>query len=88
MRGLPEDSLLVGGTDRRLQQWDTQTELLAQVVEVVSVLASDHRFREPRKVPRPPWLEEARRQASVSSPAEIIDFMARSRGRARVRGNR
>jgi len=33
--------------------WGFQEELLAQLVEVLSVLVSDHRFKEPLTVPRP-----------------------------------
>jgi hypothetical protein len=35
------------------RRWTTEMELLAQVIEEVSVLAADHRRKEPRLVPRP-----------------------------------
>lgn len=38
---------------RREREWPAHLELLAQVVEEVSVLAADHRRRKPRQVPRP-----------------------------------
>jgi hypothetical protein len=48
--GLPEGSRVnsspIGG-------WTVHTELLAQLVEEVSLLASDHRREEPRTINRP-----------------------------------
>lgn len=48
------------------EQWPVQAELLAQVIEEVSVLASDHRRKKPREVPRP----EAGKHRAVAAAAE------------------
>lgn len=42
--------------DRSLDRWTLNTELLAQLIEEVSVLAADMRRKKPRKVPRPAHL--------------------------------
>ncbi|MBO2461666.1 hypothetical protein [Actinomadura violacea] len=38
---------------RLARAWPVDAELLAQVIEEISVLAADHRRRKPREVPRP-----------------------------------
>ncbi|GAB2859371.1 hypothetical protein GCM10022221_68700 [Actinocorallia aurea] len=48
-------------------EWTTERELLAQAVELVSILASDHRIKEPREVPRPDWVRD--RSTTTSPPA-------------------
>lgn len=37
-------------------RWTLNTELLAQLIEEVSILAAEQRRRKPRKVPRPAHL--------------------------------
>lgn len=39
--------------DRARAPWGQVEELLAQLVEEVSILASDHRRKKPREIPRP-----------------------------------
>lgn len=51
-RGLPEGALSKQETTG-LPPWGMQEELMAQLVEEVSVLAADHRRKEPRVLPRP-----------------------------------
>ena len=48
--GLPDDSAT---RSHRTGGWTATEELLAQVVEEVSILAADKRREEPREVPRP-----------------------------------
>ncbi|MGW4891056.1 hypothetical protein ACWEQL_02135 [Kitasatospora sp. NPDC004240] len=57
MRGLPAEALLrrdAGevGSDR----WGLTQELLAQAVELISVLAAERRLRKPVELPRPAHL--------------------------------
>ncbi|MFG3132882.1 hypothetical protein ACGFZU_34940 [Streptomyces tendae] len=47
---MPEESRV---TSSPIGGWTVHTELLAQLVEEVSLLASDHRREEPRTVHRP-----------------------------------
>lgn len=63
---LPDEALiqtLPEERERRREggEWGTDTELLAQVVELMSVLASDHRTRKPVEVPRPAWVRAPKR---------------------------
>ncbi|MFE1289621.1 hypothetical protein [Streptomyces sp. NPDC058751] len=48
--GLPEESRTKSSP---LDGWTVHTELLAQLVEEISLLASDHRREEPRTITRP-----------------------------------
>jgi len=50
------------------------------MLEVLTVLASDYRFREPREVPRPYWVTAGAKRASVSTPQEIASFMGKRGG--------
>ncbi|WP_327074441.1 hypothetical protein OG196_31875 [Kitasatospora purpeofusca] len=57
MRGLPAEALLRRdaaeiGADR----WGLTQELLAQAVELISVMAADRRLRKPVELPRPAHL--------------------------------
>lgn len=57
MRGLPQEALTFNTLDERLREdWDVQTELLAQSVELLSVLAAERKIKEPFQVPRPQHL--------------------------------
>ncbi len=40
----------------RAKPWDTLTELVAQAVDELGVLAADRRRKEPTEVERPGWL--------------------------------
>jgi hypothetical protein len=48
--GLPEESRTKSSL---IDGWTVHTELLAQLVEEISLLASDHRRDEPRTISRP-----------------------------------
>lgn len=48
--GLPEESRTKSAP---VDGWTVHTELLAQLVEEISLLASDHRREEPRTITRP-----------------------------------
>ena len=52
LRGLPLDSR-TRNDDPDAPLWGYTEELIAQVLEEVSVIASDHRRKKPRQVPRP-----------------------------------
>lgn len=68
MRGLPDDALVRTTPEQRSQEkWTVEMELLAQVVEEVSVLASDRRRKKPVQVPRPDHLT---RKGRPDRPAE------------------
>lgn len=48
--GLPEDSRIQSA---QIAGWTKETELLAQLIEEVSILAADRRREEPTYIPRP-----------------------------------
>ncbi len=50
--GLPPEARLAR-EDPTEPEWGVTEELLAQMVEVLSVSASDRRLKEPRTIPRP-----------------------------------
>jgi hypothetical protein len=62
VRRLPDDCLTrtTPETRRRaaeLDAWDTETELLAKLVDLASIMAARHVLTgEPPRVPRPDWL--------------------------------
>ncbi|MFJ1706837.1 hypothetical protein [Kitasatospora sp. NPDC088346] len=63
MRGLPAEALLrrdAGevGSDR----WGLTQELLAQAVELISVMAAERRLRQPVELPRPAHLRAGHTQ--------------------------
>ena len=61
-RRLPDDALSRTTPEIRLQAaqaraWDTSTELLAQLVDLVGVMAADKRIQgDPQRIPRPDWI--------------------------------
>lgn len=64
----PYHAALLGG-----QAWSRDTELLAQLVEVASVAATErHRLRQPIDIERPRYA--AQQAEPASSPAEIAAF--------------
>ncbi|MGW4694868.1 hypothetical protein ACWEO1_21120 [Kitasatospora cineracea] len=88
MRGLPADALLRrpaadAGTDR----WGLTEELLAQLVEMVSVFAADRRLLKPVELPRPAHLKAAGRErgGDAQGMARAVGVLRRS-GRAVRRG--
>ncbi len=65
LKGLPPDALLRTAPEDRVQdRWSVETELLAQIVEVVSVVASERRLKDTVKVPRPQHLRKKQRAHS------------------------
>lgn len=61
---------------RQLEQsrlWTNNTELLAMLVEVMSVLASERRISKPIEVPRPKWLGKNRRGAAAGRFGDSAD---------------
>ncbi|WP_416875966.1 hypothetical protein [Kitasatospora sp. SC0581] len=87
MRGLPAEALLrrdgaeVGG-----DRWGLTQELLAQLVELVSVLAAEHRLRRPVELPRPAYLGAGRaREWDGKGMARAVAVLRRS-GKAADRG--
>ncbi|WNZ14985.1 hypothetical protein [Streptomyces sp. 11x1] len=62
--GLPEESRTKSSP---IDGWTVHTELLAQLVEEISLLASDHRREEPRTITRPYNRSEV---AAESGPQE------------------
>ncbi|WP_406153247.1 hypothetical protein OG217_05860 [Streptomyces sp. NBC_01023] len=48
--GLPEESRIQSA---QINGWTKETELLAQLIEEVSILAADRRREEPTSIPRP-----------------------------------
>lgn len=62
LRRLPDDALSRTTPEIRLQMaqaqaWDSQTELIAQLLEVTRIMAADMRTKgEPQKVERPEFL--------------------------------
>jgi len=54
IKGLPADSLVrtpVG--ERGRGRWTIELELMAQLIEICSVTAADHRLKKPIRIPRP-----------------------------------
>lgn len=78
--GLPADSLLRSGRGASVEPWDTTTELLAQEVDRLDVLALGMQWtgREPVSVPRPDWTQPEV-TPTASSTADVLAFFA-SRG--------
>ncbi|MFJ8043790.1 hypothetical protein ACIRBX_25140 [Kitasatospora sp. NPDC096147] len=86
MRGLPAEALLRRdeaevGSDR----WGLTQELLAQVVELVSVMASERRLRKPIELPRPGYLCAAQSPSGDGEMARAVSVL-RSSSRRAVRG--
>ncbi len=80
-RGLPDDAL--SKRDANAASWSTTEELLAQLIEEVSVMTAQHVRKEPRKVPRPAALtitprakpgltEDAEGRVRAVGPAAIL----------------
>jgi hypothetical protein len=54
VKGLPRDAITrIPVPERGREPWDPYMELLAQIVEVVSVGAANMRLKKPVKIPRP-----------------------------------
>ncbi len=54
VKGLPRDALVrTPAEERGREPWTAYHELLAQLIELTSVTAADHRIKKPLKVPRP-----------------------------------
>jgi len=54
VKGLPRDALVrTPESERGRDPWTAELELMAQLVEVVSIQAAEMKLRKPIKVPRP-----------------------------------
>jgi hypothetical protein len=61
--GLPTDSLTKTPPDQRDKpKWTVEDELLAQLIEEVSILAAEQRRKKPRQIPRPGQPSRAQRE--------------------------
>jgi hypothetical protein len=72
---------------RRDKAWPISTELLAQLIEEVGVLAAEHRRKKPRQVPRPgqPHRRQRRRPVAAGHGASsVAPAVAAMRGAART----
>ncbi|MFJ4189429.1 hypothetical protein [Kitasatospora sp. NPDC089509] len=84
MRGLPADALLRrDGAEIGADRWGLTQELLAQLVELVSVLAADHRLRRPVELPRPAHLGTGRAQGQGGQGMARAVAVLRRSGKAR-----
>lgn len=64
VKGLPRDALVrTPAEERGRDPWTAELELMAQLIEVTSVIAAEHRLKKPHKVPRPKRVK-ARRAAA------------------------
>ncbi|MFJ6380142.1 hypothetical protein ACIQI7_09095 [Kitasatospora sp. NPDC092039] len=87
MRGLPAEALLRrDGAEIGADRWGLTQELLAQLVELVSVVAAEHRLRRPVELPRPAHLSAGREyERDVQGMARAVAVLRRS-GKAASRG--
>ncbi len=54
IKGLPRDALVRTPTSERgRDRWTAELELMAQLIEIVSIQAAEMKLRKPIKVPRP-----------------------------------
>lgn len=79
VKGLPRDALVrTPLAERGRDPWTAELELMAQLVEVVSVSAAEMKLRAPIKVPRPQdgQAQEAAREAGqqVAAAAEVNPY--------------
>lgn len=65
---------------RQMRDWTTDTELLAQLVEEVSILAAERRRKSPREVPRPKHLREAyaKRGGDIKRAVSVLKATSRT----------
>lgn len=79
---LPEEESLVRTTPelrRRLREmrlWTNDTELLAQILEMTSVMASRMQLRKPVDVPRPEWMRPSG-SAGIAHAMSVLTSTAR-----------
>jgi len=66
---------------RRYREWTVDTELLAQIKEEISILASDRRRSRPVQVPRPDWV---RRKPAAKGGGGVAHAIAVLRKHART----
>lgn len=87
MRGLPAEALLRrDGAEVGADRWGLTQELLAQLVELVSVLAAEHRLRRPVELPRPAYLSAGRAHERDSKGMARAVAVLRRSGKAARRG--
>ncbi|MFD7450368.1 hypothetical protein [Kitasatospora sp. NPDC059827] len=87
MRGLPAEALLRrDGAEVGADRWGLTQELLAQLVELVSVLAAEHRLRRPVELPRPAYLRAGRGHEHAGQGMARAVAVLRRTGKAAGRG--
>jgi hypothetical protein len=69
LEALPERARTQRRDSDRGQWWGYTEELLAQLIEVVSVLAADKRLTEPRIIPRPGSATDADSTSGAAPPS-------------------
>jgi hypothetical protein len=84
IRTLPAEARLarIPGDDVK---WTVETELLACIVEEVSVLAADRRRRKPLEIPRPGSINQARDQSSGTKVRGLRGLLQVAADAGRVR---
>jgi hypothetical protein len=82
---LPPESRFAQPKDGRTaaDDWTVEHELLAQLIEEVSVLAADHRRKKPRSIPRPGAPGEAATDAGIKHAVGVLFGTRRMAGGAR-----
>lgn len=73
---LPDDAHLNSTPEQRKQEpWDIPTELAAQTLEVLSVMASEKALKEPMTVPRPEHLRPggSKQGSSATDRARVTE---------------
>lgn len=83
LAGMPGDARTRTTPAERAQPWTTHDELLAQLIEIVSIGVADRVLRKPVQVPRPRKPAAERRRAGEPNPAlTVLRNTARLAGRA------
>lgn len=87
LEGLPEQARTRRASDDRAW-WGFTEELLAQLVEMVSILAADKRLAEPRTVPRPGSATDPKAPSAAPPPANtgFRTMLAAAKMRGAVHG--
>lgn len=83
---LPEEAWCQQEAGAPVERWDVSRELLAQIADHLTVLASNSRYKEPIRIPRPGTLGHSKQQAAdrpkASSKEEVAAFFRARRVRS------
>lgn len=63
---------------REMRMWTNDTELLAQILEVGSVIASRHQMAKPREIPRPDWMTPSQGGNGFQHAINVLRSTART----------